>query len=576
MCFLSKAFILVITYIDIVDYYKGEIMYECPNCGGNLKFDIPSGQLACAFCAAHVDPYSVQKDVDATEKEYFETTVFTCPQCSGELFSTDSDATSFCSFCGASTILSSRISRERRPKYIVPFKKTKEDCKRAYSQKMRRALFVPKELKDPKYIDGFRGIYMPYWSYQLAQKGSVTLAGESTKQKGDYLITSHYDLKGDLNSYYLGYSFDASSSFYDSISESLAPYDAKQLVKFTPAFLSGFYADTADVDSDVYLDDAIELADESTYQKIAKEKEFQKYIRPYNKENAPSIKRGLRTQLLDADNTMYPVWFLSYRKGDRIAYATVNGQTGKVVADMPIDPMKYVIGSLLLAVPIFVLLNLIFTLKPSTVLVLGAFLAVVTSIIAYMELKSIRKKEMNEGDKALMQKEKQRQRIWSREQAREQAMQNEAWDYSQQEIIEEPKKEKKKMSGSAIYTMAIIGFAVLFQIVANGISVVLVLVSIIGIIAGIIIWGAKVYKESKKGDPKEREKMPNFLLTAVIVLVALFIMMVNPVSDLYYYGGAIIAFMAVLYSFVDIIRKYNKLATRRLPQFDKQGGDDRA
>ena len=28
--------------------------------------------------------------------------------------------------------------------------------------------------------------------------------------------------------------------------------------------------------------------------------------------------------------------------------------------------------------------------------------------------------------------------------------------------------------------------------------------------------------------------------------------------------------------FVDIIRNYNKLAMRRLPQFDKQGGDDRA
>ena len=36
-------------------------MYECPNCGGNLKFDIASQQMACAFCGTHLDPYSVKK-----------------------------------------------------------------------------------------------------------------------------------------------------------------------------------------------------------------------------------------------------------------------------------------------------------------------------------------------------------------------------------------------------------------------------------------------------------------------------------------------------------------------------------
>ena len=136
-------------------------MYECPNCGGNLKFDIPSQMLACSFCGTKQNPYEAEKETDAVEKEYFETTVFTCPQCAGELFSTDNEATTFCSFCGASTVLSGRIRKEKRPKYIIPFKKTKEDCKKAYATKMKYAFFAPKELKDEKYIDGFRGIYMP-------------------------------------------------------------------------------------------------------------------------------------------------------------------------------------------------------------------------------------------------------------------------------------------------------------------------------------------------------------------------------------------------------------------------------
>ncbi len=33
-------------------------MYECPNCGGNLKFDISSQLLKYDYCQTTKDPYS--------------------------------------------------------------------------------------------------------------------------------------------------------------------------------------------------------------------------------------------------------------------------------------------------------------------------------------------------------------------------------------------------------------------------------------------------------------------------------------------------------------------------------------
>ena len=62
----------------------------------------------------------------------------------------------------------------------------------------------------------------------------------------------------------------------------------------------------------------------------------------------------------------------------------------------------------------------------------------------------------------------------------------------------------------------------------------------------------------------------------VVVTAGSLVGLARPVSDIYYYGGAILTLAAVLYIFVDIIGNYNKLAMRRLPQFDKRGGDDRA
>lgn len=112
-------------------------MFACKNCGGNVIFDISSGQLACTYCHTLFDPYEYEeKTTDAEVEKDFEATIFTCPQCGGEILSTDDTAAGFCSFCGASTVLYSRIEKEHRPAYIIPFTKTKEDCKKAYSLRL--------------------------------------------------------------------------------------------------------------------------------------------------------------------------------------------------------------------------------------------------------------------------------------------------------------------------------------------------------------------------------------------------------------------------------------------------------
>lgn len=536
-------------------------MYECPNCGGNLKFDIPSQQLACAHCGTHLDPYAVKKETDATEQDYFEATVFTCPQCAGEIFSTDNEAAAFCSFCGASTILTSRISREKRPKFIIPFKKTKEDCKNAYAQTMRRAFFVPKELKDPKYIDGFRGIYMPYWTYQLTQKGRVTLSGEKTYRRGDYVITDHYDLSGDLDAYYLGYSYDASSSFYDNISEALAPYDAKELVNFTPAFLSGFYADTADIGEEVYRQDAIELANDSTLDRISKDKAFSGY-------HINSSKGGSRlgTKLRSADNTMYPVWFLSYRNGDRIAYATVNGQTGKVVADMPISPIRYLFASLVMAVPIYLLLNLFFTIRPPVLMGIACVLALVSGILYIMEMNAIGRKETNEDDRAI--------EIIRRKKQEDTAAAMEAGKAEKEREKTKRKntsKKKNKLGKPTISFLILILYIICYgQLIMDLANLFLWPVILIAMVVCLIVGICRYKKvEDVKG-------LFGFIFATAAVLISGLIRLFHPVSDIPYYIGAILTLLADTFIFVDIIRNYNKLAMRRLPQFDKQGGDDRA
>ncbi len=459
-------------------------MYECPNCGGNLKFDISSQLLKCDYCQTTKDPYEVSKEKDAEESSDFGVTVFTCPQCGGEILSTDTSVAEFCSFCGASTILDSRIRNEKKPARIIPFQKTREACKEAYINRMKHAPFAPYELKQEKYIDSFRGIYMPYWIYNISQKGNVCLKGKKSYRRGDYVYTDHYDLSGDIDARYDGISYDASSSFADNISERIAPYDISQEKPFTPSFLSGFYADTADVSGDIYQKDAKDLADTASLNKIKNDRAYRGI-----KISTDSAKSALCTECAQPERVMYPVWFMSYRKGDRVAYATVNGQTGKVAADIPIDIRKYVTGSFLLAIPLFLFFNLFFTFTAKTALGISILLAAATFFIYIAEIKKIFHRDKRDDDRGYLHRSTQ---------------------------DNTPSPSAKKL------------------------------------------------------------QIPGFAGSLAAAAIALAVFVFNPVSDIWYYAGAVLAFLGILFTMAAIIMKYNILATRKLPQFNRTGGDDNA
>lgn len=482
-------------------------MYECQNCGGNLKFDIDSQQLKCDYCLTTYDPYQVTKENDAIENEMFDVTVFTCPQCGGEIFSTDTSAAEFCSFCGASTILSNRINKEKRPAHIIPFKQNKNACKKAYMDWIKRAPFAPKELKDEKCIDSFRGIYMPYWSYNITQQGPVLIKGEKTYTKGNYRYTDSYDLTGDIDASYKHLSYDASSSFADNISEQIAPFVTSELKEFTPSFLSGFYADTADVDSDLYKNDAVTFANSASYQNIKKVPVFSG-LTMLGAKNSFKMTNLLHTWCEPPRRVMYPVWFMSYRKDGRVAYATVNGQTGKVAADIPIDIKKYAVCSGLLALPIFLLLNLFFTIKPRLVLGCSIVLAFLAFFIYMAEIMKIYHRDKRSDDRG----------------------------YLAGHMTDVPPHKIEKKTFVSIPFKELLPFCLI----------------------------------------KGRFSLHGFTGALAAAVTAAVIWLLNPVSDLWYYGGTIIAFAGILFTLTDLIRKYNVLSTRKLPQFDRKGGDDNA
>lgn len=556
-------------------------MYQCPNCGGRLIFDIPSQSMLCEHCNTHYNPYNVGEGSSAEESTEYDVTVFKCPQCGGEIMSTDNTIANFCSFCGASTVLESRISKELRPGYIIPFSKTKQDCKNEYKKMMRHAWFAPKELKNEKYIDGFRGIYMPYWAYHVTQKGPVVLNGEKSKRRGDYIYTDHFDINGDMDCQYKGISFDASSSFDDNISEAIAPYNVKNMAGFTPAFLSGFYADTADVGCDIYMNDALDMAGEETYDYV-KHNILLGGVSLHESESTINSKCNAKIESID--RTLYPVWFLSYRNRDRVAYATVNGQTGKVSADLPVSIGKYFAGSALLAVPIFILLNMFFTLRPKVTLTIAAIIALITIILYMFELGKIKRRDQKLDDRGSWKESKLSNCQYGVDaNAGKDNLAKQMPDGRNRAITDRINKANKDKNSSllkaviifSICIVAIPNFMFVFSIFCaifsgGGSFFVSAVCFVVGVVVTIV--NNNTFKEVSGG-----RSVPGSIGALVALAVSNLILIINPVSDLYYYGAVILVLIALMFTLVELIKYYNVLATRRLPQFENyKGGNDNA
>ena len=530
-------------------------MYQCSGCGGALKFDIATQNMKCEQCMSLTDPYSLH--IKEGAEGSYDATIFTCPHCGGEIISTDNSLTEFCSFCGAHTILESRLCSIKKPNYIIPFSITKEDCKKIYLKHLGKSFFTPRAFKKAECIESFRGIYMPYWAYHVEQKNPTMSKAHKSYRRGDYIITDHFHLDYEVDAFYKGLSYDASSSFYDSISESIGPFNVKNMKEFHPAILSGFYGDTMDIPSEVYCSDAFEYANIVTfdainevpaYRHLSVEEPLDYDVRNYT----------LNTRLASLDSTMYPVWFMSYRNKGRVAYATINGQTGRIATDLPISGSKYILFSLIISIPVFLILTLLATFTASTTLGLSAILGMVSLIIYSCEVNAIATKDSLTDDKGIMHKKGR---------------------YVHTKITKMQHNAKK--AKSIVSKILVVIFVSIF-LFAFGIPLLSLLSDAIplGVITSIIaiaVTAITLGVSSKKCKSLRQSFVPGIhILNMIAYGLSFLISAANPVSDIIYYAAVGITLIVIVCTNLSIINKRNIHATRKLPQFNKTGGDNSA
>jgi len=144
---------------------------------------------------------------------------------------------------------------------------------------------------------------------------------------------------------------DASSKMPDAHMDAIEPYQYEDLRQFSTAYLPGYLADKYDVDTEESSKRANARIIASTERAFAATTTgYNTLTREYSRID---LKRG------DVKYAMMPVWMLATKwQGQDFLFA-MNGQTGKLIGDLPVDKGKYWGWFAKLALPMMVVLGLI-------------------------------------------------------------------------------------------------------------------------------------------------------------------------------------------------------------------------
>lgn len=330
---------------------QGVLEYKCPCCGAGLAFGESTQKMSCEYCgndfemeavqtynASLIEPDSPEvewSDQDASgwsEEEQAHMQVFVCPSCGGELITDENTAATFCPYCENPAILQKRLSGGIRPDYVIPFKTSKEDAENAFLSLCKGKKLLPKMFTKKQRIEKITGIYVPFWLYDCTANYKGNFSGTHVQTWSDaqyiYTKTDHYLLAREASANFVMIPVDGSSKMDDTIMESIEPFDFSTLVPFSPAYLSGFYADKYDVESQQGLPRVQERVDTTMSSLVSSSLAGFTAVTPSNS----------FVQLADttAKYVLLPVWMLNTNYEGKTYVFAMNGQTGKMTGTFPI------------------------------------------------------------------------------------------------------------------------------------------------------------------------------------------------------------------------------------------------
>jgi len=330
--------------------------YKCPACGGAIQFDSNVQKMKCPYCDSEFDmqavaasdaqlgemqPDSMEWDTQAgqewKEGETEGLRVYVCKSCGGEIVGDETLGATACPFCDSPVVMMGQFAGALKPDLVIPFKKDKKAAVAGLKKHYEGKRLLPKVFKDENHIEEIKGLYVPFWLFDAEVQGNVQYKATRVRRWSDsqyrYTETSFFNVFRAGNIAFDNVPVDGSTKMDDTLMESVEPFNINEAVDFQTAYLAGYLADKYDVTSEESIRRANERIKHST------EEAFRETVTGFDTVMPEYTQIALANG--KAKYALYPVWILNTKwKGEKYTFA-MNGQTGKVVGDLPMDKGKY-------------------------------------------------------------------------------------------------------------------------------------------------------------------------------------------------------------------------------------------
>ena len=342
--------------------------HKCPNCNASINYNPKDKNWICEYCGSkftleelkaneenfkktNVNNSKELKEDKNEKQDNTEMDTYHCQDCGAEIIADKNTAATFCVYCKNTAILKSRLTDKFSPSKIIPFSKTKDDAINAFKQVGKRKFLMPKEFSNPQNIQELTGVYIPFWLYSCKMKGFVSGKGTKVMTWSTY---DYYYTKTDTYRVERGgiYTFDnipvdGSVRFNDAVMNSIEPFDYNELEDFNYSYLSGFLAEKYDVEKNEAKKITIDRAKNSTLDDLqakARSGGYATFVASQKETNVEEER---------IDYVLLPVWMVNIKYKDKMYTFAMNGQTGKMIGDIPYSKGKLALFIIILFVIVF-------------------------------------------------------------------------------------------------------------------------------------------------------------------------------------------------------------------------------
>jgi hypothetical protein len=327
--------------------------FTCPRCGGRLRFEPEIIDLRCENCG-YVE--GVVEEPAAGAQQVLDYALptrqgqrwaeahrhYTCRQCGAASVLPPGQTSDVCPFCGTAALLAAPAAEADLlpPQAVIPMSLESDVVFKAVRAWLGRGFFAPDDLAHLARGSLLSPVYVPFWSFNTTLTSRWRAEVQEEVNGRSQTVTR----TGEETAFFTHWLQPGTRALPAKLLRALEPFDLEQSVLYKPEYLAGWPAGAYDISLAQASLDARAALVEVTTARLWKRALPGRLVT--NLQVTGSDFTGQTYQLV-----LLPVWVGNYHYHGRAFRVLVNGQTGQVAGDKPVDTVKlWLLAALVLAV----------------------------------------------------------------------------------------------------------------------------------------------------------------------------------------------------------------------------------